>query len=284
MPQSTEPGARGRGVVLPDDSPHLVPCGLPQRLGVERQGADQQLVENDAERVDIGGRVDVQLGRLGLLGAHVLRRPDEPSLLGEEGLAGERLADRLRHAEVDDLGDGRSFFERDQDVRGLQVAVDDALLVCMLDRPAKPLEHRQPIARAHPLLVAVLVDRNPGDVLHDEVRAPRLRAPGVEHLGDVRVVHQRQRLALALEASDHLLRIHAELDDLDRHAALKRLTLLGEIDAAHASLAQQAENLVGADLAGQLVVVVGHVVGPERRQLIGAQRPVQIAPSLLEGA
>ena len=51
------------------------------------------------------------------------------SMLGEESPAGEAVADRFCHAEVDDLGHGGSFFERDQDVRGLQVAVDDSLLV-----------------------------------------------------------------------------------------------------------------------------------------------------------
>ena len=49
---------------------------------------------------------------------------------------------------------------------------------------------------------------------------PASVVPGVEHLGDVRVVHQGQRLPLGLEAGDHLPRVHARLDDLQRdHAA-----------------------------------------------------------------
>ena len=42
---------------------------------------------------------------------------------------------------------------------------------------------------------------------------------GVEDLRDVRVVHQRQRLPLGLEARDHLTRVHAQLDELERDAA-----------------------------------------------------------------
>jgi hypothetical protein len=33
------------------------------------------------------------------------------------------------------------------------------------------------------------------------------------------VVHHRQRLALLLEAGDHLARVHAQLDDLERDLA-----------------------------------------------------------------
>ena len=53
-------------------------------------------------------------------------------------------------------------------------------------------------------VVAVLGDRDALDQLHDEVRPAVGGRPGVEHLGDVRVVHQGQGLPLGLEPGQHL--------------------------------------------------------------------------------
>ncbi len=73
------------------------------------------------------------------------------------------------------------------------------------------------------VLVAVVGDRHALDQLHDEVGPAGRRRAGVEHLGDVRVVHQRQGLPLGLEAGDDLARVHARLDDLERDLAPDRL-------------------------------------------------------------
>src|SRR5215471_16776664 len=51
------------------------------------------------------------------------------------------------------------------------------------------------------------------------------RCRGVEHPGDVRVVHHCQRLPLGLEPGDDLLRIHPGLDQLDGHQTLDRVGL-----------------------------------------------------------
>ena len=97
------------------------------------------------------------------------------------------------------------------------------------------------------LLVAVLRDRHAFDQLHDEVGPAAVGRAGVEHLGDVRMVHHRQRLPLGLEAGDHLPRVHARLDDLERDRPLDRLGLLGHEDDAHAAFADLLQQLVGAD-------------------------------------
>ena len=54
------------------------------------------------------------------------------------------------------------------------------------------------------VLVAVLGDRHALDQLHDEVGPAGVGGAGVEHLGDVGVVHQGQGLPLGLEAGDDL--------------------------------------------------------------------------------
>jgi hypothetical protein len=56
--------------------------------------------------------------------------------LGEDGLVGQFLLGGLGDAEVDDLGHGAPSLTGDEDVGGLDVAVDDALLVGVLDRLA----------------------------------------------------------------------------------------------------------------------------------------------------
>ena len=55
-----------------------------------------------------------------------------------------------------------------------------------------------------PCLVAVLGDRDALDQLHHEERPAAVGRAGVEHAGDVRVVHQRQGLPLGLEPGDDL--------------------------------------------------------------------------------
>ena len=125
--------------------------------------------------------------------------------------------------------------------------MDHALLVGMLDRLADRHEEFQALARREPLLVAVLGDGNALDQLHDEERPARLGAAGVEHAGDVGVVHHRQGLPLGLEAGQHGLGVHARLDDFHGHDALHRFCLLGHEDRAHAPLADLLHQLVAAD-------------------------------------
>ena len=95
--------------------------------------------------------------------------------------------------------------------------------------------------------VAVFGDRHALHQLHDEVGPAAVGRARVEHLGDVRVVHHRQRLPLGLEAGDHLPGVHARLDDLQRDGPLDRLGLLGHEHDAHAAFADLLQELVGAD-------------------------------------
>ena len=81
----------------------------------------------------------------------------------------------------------------------------------------------------------------------DEVRSSRLRRSGVEDLGDTGMVHQGQRLSLGLEASDHLVGIHAQFDDLESHLAADGLLLLGHVDHRHAAFADLLQELVPPD-------------------------------------
>ena len=133
--------------------------------------------------------------------------------------------------------------------------MDDPLLVGVLHGLADRDGQLEPLAKRQPALVAELGDRDALDQLHHEVGASLLGGAGVEHLGDVGVVHQGQRLAFRTEAGQDLAAVHAGLDELQRHRAPHRLGLLGHVDRAHPTLADRLEELVGADhRAGVLVI------------------------------
>ena len=95
-----------------------------QRAG-EGRFAVQQLVQDHAQGVDVGARVD-RLS-LDLLRRHVCWRADHASG-GREAVL---VVDQLRDAEVEDLG---LAAVRDQDVVRLQVPVDDLVVVRHADR------------------------------------------------------------------------------------------------------------------------------------------------------
>ena len=87
--------------------------------------------------------------------------------------------------------------------------MDDPLLMRVLDRLADGDEQLQPLPGREVVLVAVPGDRHPLDQVHDEVRPAGAGRAGVEHAGDVGVVHQGQGLPLGLEAGDDLPGVHA---------------------------------------------------------------------------
>lgn len=60
-------------------------------------------------------------------------------------------------------------------------------------------------------------------------------------------IHHGQGLALGLEASHHLTGIHADLDELERHAASHVKLLIRHVDHAHAALADLLQEFEGTD-------------------------------------
>ncbi len=125
--------------------------------------------------------------------------------------------------------------------------MDDPLLMGVLHRLADGNEQIQPLPRREVVLVAIAGDRHPFDEVHDEVGPAGASCTGVQHAGDVRVVHQGQRLPFGLEAGDNLFRVHAGLDQLDGDEALDRLGLLRHPDAAHAAFADLLQKLIRTD-------------------------------------
>src|SRR6516162_3373941 len=99
------------------------------------------------------------------------------------------------------------------------------------------------------MLVAVLGNGQAFDQLHHEVGVAARRSAGIEDGGDVRMIHQRQRLPLRLEAGNYLSRVHAWLDDLERNLTAHRLLLFGQEDRSHTALADLLHEQIRTDTA-----------------------------------
>ncbi len=113
--QAVEPAWVGR-LILDDlgDQPGEVPP--------ERDLAGEELEEDDPQRVDVAASIGAMPLAGRLLGRHVPRGPHDPALDGEGRLV--RLA-----AGQAEIHDDRLASAVDHDVRRLEVAVDDAGLV-----------------------------------------------------------------------------------------------------------------------------------------------------------
>ena len=68
----------------------------------------------------------------------------------------------------------------------------------------------------------------------------------------MRVIHQRERLPLRLEAGDHLASVHAELDDLERDVAIYGFALHGAPHDAAATLTDFLGQRVAANHVADL--------------------------------
>ncbi len=223
---------------------------LERRRTVERHRAGEALVEDDAERVDVGARVDLA-AVVDLLGRHVLRRPDECALL-RELLGAVFVADDFDDPEIDDFVVVFSVARRHQDdVRRLQVAVDDPLRVrfreAARDRvgDADRLLGRQPAER-----VDAAAERLTRQELHRDEEARRLLPLDlavVEHRDDVRVLELREDARLAREALLKLRVVLArrpfDVQHLQRDVATER-HLLGAVHLPHSADRDERADLV----------------------------------------
>ena len=94
--------------------------------------------------------------------------------------------------------------------------MDDSLLMRVLHPFTHPDEQLQTVADRQAFLVAVVGDRNTRHVFHDEIRLSVGGRGGVKHLGNRRMIHDRQRLPLHLKSLQHLVVVQAGFDKLQR--------------------------------------------------------------------
>ena len=231
-----------------------------ERGAGEQRHAGQQLVEHRAERVLVRRARD--LAAAALLGAHVGGRPHQG--------AGQRPARPLGRLGDPEVGDDRVALFVDQDVAGLDVAMDHPRAMSVGERGAHLVQdrpddrQRQPARALHHVL-----ERAPLHVPHhEEVEAFRLPHRVDRH--DVRMMQLGDGDGLVLEALDHpFAQEQAGRHDLDGHLAVER-DLVREEDGRHPASAELAADLELAEGgAPQPLDDVGHRRG---RVIRGVQR------------
>src|SRR5207248_214887 len=112
------------------------------------------------------------------------------------------------------------------DIGRFDVAMDDALLMRMLNRLAHRKKELKTLSNAKTMMVAVLCNRNAIHELHDEVWVSPLGYVGIQDVSDIGMVHHGDGLALIIESRDDLAGVHAALNDFQCHAAVDRIGLL----------------------------------------------------------
>ena len=155
---------------------HMLVGHRDRRVTDERRLAGEDFVEHAAQRVDIGAGVDRLAA--GLLGRQVLRGADHRGGLGHAVGVGQRAGD----AEVHHL---HRAGLADHDVRGLDVAVDDAVLVAEVQRLAGVGDDLdRALGRHRALGVHDVAQRDPVDVLHHDVGQRPVRGLGLAGVVD----------------------------------------------------------------------------------------------------
>ena len=173
---------------------HVVRRRLRRRTGGMMAG--QQLVQENAERVDVGRGGNGAAGDL--LRRCVLWRHRRSRLVRQDGQRGLGVVlNQLGDAEVEQLD---LSCRRHEDVRRLQVAVHDQVGVGVRDRRLDVEKEADARLDAEPLLVAEAIDVTAGDVFEHQVRLAGARDAGVDQPGDVRMGEAREEGAFALEA------------------------------------------------------------------------------------
>ncbi len=233
----------------------------------------EELVDDDAERVDVRGRRGLLAARL--LGSQIGGRADHGPDLGQA-----RLLGRPRDPEVGQLhrhlsrgrvvgGGGSVAAPRGtadhHQVPGLDVAVDDPLPVRVLEPGARlGADLDRDLGREPTLRLEELGARAALHVLHDDVVTVVVDA-GVVDLDDVRVDQLRHRQRLAAEAGDELLVVREVLgQDLHGHRALQ--DAVGRlVDARHPARPEAVAELVAVGDQGRAhALLIVPVAGPPR--------------------
>ena len=203
-----------------------------EAVAAEGQLPGQALVEHDAQRVDVGARVD--RAAVGLLGREVVGAPDE-----HVGARDAGLPVRVEGARDPEVGELHGPVAGEEDVLGLDVAVDHPLRLGVgqgaadLGADAGGLGGRQ-----RPLAPDARLEVLPLHELHDEVGALVVLAP-VEQVHEVRVRQAGHQEGLAAEPLGVLLvgqepRVQA----LHRHVAAQH-GVARSPDRRHSAAADQ---------------------------------------------
>src|SRR6185503_8109111 len=138
------------------------------------QPPSDQLIQNDAERVDVCINPDTAsayLLRCRVRGSHESQRCSRLIAAALDAL------ELLRDSKVEQL---HRAVARDKDIRRLEVAMHDQVLVRMLNCFADLAKESESLRQRHGMCAAILRECQSVDVLHDEPRRAVRQRVGIE--------------------------------------------------------------------------------------------------------
>jgi hypothetical protein len=236
----------------------------------------QQLVQYDPDAVQVAAVIHSLPSEL--LGASVFRGAEprigagSGKLLGRDVRAVQGIGGNPSQAEIQDLdplagGIGLNHY----DVGGFKVPVNDSLTVGSVEHHTQRAEQRADSLRVEPALsLQQLVERKALDVLHGKawpLRISHRRLIQFHGDGVAQAAHQldlaAEKLAVVQDRGVLLLQ------DLDRRQGPVHPT--GQVNAAHAAPAQEADGLVPAQEADARhrfdLAALARALGPTRIQV-----------------
>ena len=234
--------ARQRRVLLAN---RALDIGEPHGRDDERAGSGQQFVEQYAQHVDVARGGDGLPADL--LGTRVIRRHQPKIRLRDGQRVMSRLAfvQQFGDAEVEQFGHA---IGRDQDVRGLEVAMHDEILMRVMHCGTNRLKKLEPGYDVQAVRVAVGIDGDAVDILHDDVGGPVREGATVHEMRDVRVIELRQDLPLDFDPRMDSAGERAAEDHFDGDLLLElRIGTFGKVNLAHAADTQGAQHAIRSD-------------------------------------
>ena len=243
----------------------------PEREVDEGRLAREQLVGEDAEGVDVRPMVGRGIGGR-LLGGEIRRRTDDQPADGQRHVG--RRIQRLRDAEIGE----EDVLPAEQDVCGLDVAVDDRLAVRVRQRPADTPEDADGLGdRERAGTPETFAQGLALDVGHREPQQAGGGA-GVVDREDVRVLQPGRHADLAHEAGGTQRRGDLVVQHLHRDQSVV-LPIAGEVDRRHAPAAELTlDHVAGGEGAGEAVEDLGRDRLAGRHDLSVADRPSGTRP------
>ena len=211
------------------------------RIGAERQPTCEHLVRHDADRPQVGARID-PARIVELLGRHVRRRAE--LRIGRGPHAREARVEDLRDAEIEELD--LLLCPGEEHVLGLQIAVHEAARVGRVERIEELEEDPPCVCRGQLRARHRHAQRAALQQLHHEVEQAIGCLAGIDHGDDAGVADRVRRARLGEEP--HLdLGVEREviLQDLDRDLRPRELVVRLEHEA-HAARADDGLDGVSA--------------------------------------
>ena len=138
------------------------------------------------------------------------------------------------------------ILKADQDIRGLQIAVQNTALMRVQHAVASVHEQLQPCLNTYVFQIAMRMNGKTRDQRHGEPRAAIRRSAAFKNRGHIGVIHQSHGLLLGPKSGENSLAVHALLQHFYCGRALHWRVLCAQIHKAISALAKLAKNFKSA--------------------------------------